>query len=168
MLFIFCGLPGTGKTTVANFIAKKLNATMISTDHIRKKIFEKPTYQDWEKELVYKVMCLLGEHLSKTQICILDAVFPKEQHRDAVKEMGKRNKIPVYFVEFVCDENTIFKRIANKKRVLSDADYQIYLKLKKEYEPIKFEHIIIDTTAGMDEAVTALEKELESRGILRS
>lgn len=168
MLFVFCGLPGTGKTTVAKIIAKKLNATIISTDYIRKKIFEKPAYQDWEKELVYKVMYLLAEHISKTQTCILDAVFAKEQHRDVVKEMAIKNRVPIYFVEFVCDDEVVVKRIANKRRALSDADYQIYLKLKKEYEPIKFDHIIIDTSDGTDVAAIKLEEELKSIGILKS
>lgn len=168
MLFVFCGLPGTGKTTVANIIARKLNASIISTDYIRKKLFENPTYQNWEKGLVYRVMYLLAEHLSKTETCILDAVFTKEQHRNIAKEIARKNKVPVHFVEFVCNEEVIFKRIVEKRRGLSDADYQIYLKLKKEYEPIKFDHILVDTTDGIEAAADRLVKELESRGIIKS
>lgn len=167
MLFVFCGLPGTGKTSVANSIAKKMNASVISTDYVRKKLFETPTYKNWEKALVYRVMYLLAEHLSKTDTCILDAVFTKEQHRNIAKEIARRNKVPIYFVEFVCDEEVVFKRIAGKRRVLSDADYQIYLKLKKEYEPINFDHITIDTTDGIDTAAVRLEEELKSRGIIK-
>ncbi|MDI6806284.1 MAG: AAA family ATPase [Candidatus Aenigmarchaeota archaeon] len=168
MLLVFCGLPGTGKTTVANIVAKKLGGVVISTDYIRKKLFKKPTYQDWEKELVYKAMCLLAEYLSKINICILDATFTKEQYRNAIKEVAKRNKVPIYFIEFVCNEKTILQRIAGKKRKLSDADYRMHLKLKEEYEPIKFKHLVIDTSKGTNTAAMRLEEELKSLGIIKS
>ena len=167
MLFVFCGLPGTGKTTVAKIIAKKLDASVISTDYIRKKMFENPTYRNWEKSLIYKMMYLLAEHLSKTETCILDAVFTKEQHRNIAKEIARRNKVPIHFVEFVCDGDVIFKRISGKRKGFSDADYQIYEKLKKEFEPMKFNHIIVDTTHGMEQAAVVLEEELKFRGIVK-
>lgn len=167
MLLVFCGLPGTGKTTVANIIAKKFGIVVISTDYIRKRIFEKPTYQKFEKEIIYKVMLLLAEHLSKSGTCILDAVFTKGKNRNAVKEMAKKNDTQVCFIEFVCDEDIIFKRIAGKKRKLSDADYGIYLKLKKEYEPIEFEHIVVDTSGGMEAASLLVEDELKPLGIFK-
>jgi len=44
MLIVVTGLPGTGKTTIAESLAKEVDAVVFSTDKIRKMIFEKPVY----------------------------------------------------------------------------------------------------------------------------
>ncbi|HDH91341.1 MAG TPA: hypothetical protein ENF38_00140, partial [Candidatus Aenigmarchaeota archaeon] len=35
MLIVVCGLPGTGKSTIARYLSKKLDAIILSTDRIR-------------------------------------------------------------------------------------------------------------------------------------
>jgi len=43
MIIIVCGLPATGKTVTANRIAEQLSSEILSTDKIRKEIFEQGT-----------------------------------------------------------------------------------------------------------------------------
>ena len=38
MIVIFCGLPGTGKTTLAKELAPLIDAVVLSTDKIRKQL----------------------------------------------------------------------------------------------------------------------------------
>ena len=46
---IICGLPGVGKTTLAEDLAPLINAVVLSTDRIRKELILKPTYKKQEK-----------------------------------------------------------------------------------------------------------------------
>jgi len=169
MIIVICGLPGTGKSTLANILSKKINATILRTDEIRKKLFKNPTYSEEEKKLIYRIMLMTANYFAKGKIpCILDATFSKEESRREISLIAEKNKVPIHFIECICDENIVRKRIGNKKRNLSDANWEIYLKIKKEYEPIKFEHTIIDTSDGIGVAFKKLEEKLKFRGIFRS
>ena len=58
LILLFCGLPGVGKTSLANELAPLINAVVLSTDKIRKKLISNPTYTKEEKELIYDVIRL--------------------------------------------------------------------------------------------------------------
>jgi hypothetical protein len=158
MLIVVYGLPGTGKSTIANIIAKKVNGIVLNTDVIRKKLFLRPTYERWEKTLVYKVMYLLTDYLLKTKSnCILDAVFTKELHKKVAKELAENNKTSIYFIECICDESVIRQRMERraKSKGISDANFDVYLELKKEREPTRMKHFILDTTDDIAEVTNA-------------
>lgn len=170
MLLVVFGLPSVGKSTVAKLLARKVNGIVINTDVIRKKLFKKPTYEKWEKELVYKAIFLLADYLLKAnQTVILDAVFPKEEYRKEAIEIAKSNRQKIYFIECRCKEKIIRERLKDRfrKRVVSDANYEIYLKLKKEWEPIKLKHFVIDTSSGTKKAVQKLIEKLKLLGIVK-
>jgi len=54
MIIVICGLPGTGKTTIAKKLAPIINAIVLSTDKIRKELISNPTYRREERELIFK------------------------------------------------------------------------------------------------------------------
>ena len=88
MIIVICGLPGTGKTFLANNLSSYVNATVLSTDKIRKELFEKPSYTPWERTLIYDVLFLLAKYLHSSGIsCILDGTFNMENSRSEVKEI---------------------------------------------------------------------------------
>ena len=88
MIIVICGLPGTGKTFLANKLSSYVNATVLSTDKIRKELFEKPSYTPWERTLIYDVLFLLAKYLHSSGIsCILDGTFNMEKSRSEVKEI---------------------------------------------------------------------------------
>ena len=168
MLIVISGLPGTGKSTIADILSEKIRAPVLRTDEIRKKLIEKPTYSEDERELVYRVMFIVAEYLVKQGVpCILDATFNKEERRRKVVELAERNNVPIYFIECICDEEVVKERLKGDKRFSSDADWEVYLKLKREFEPIMQDHIIIDTTRGSVEAADILIEKLKLLGVIK-
>jgi predicted kinase len=146
LIVIVCGLPGTGKTTIANDLAPIINAVVLSTDKIRKELISKPTYTRQENKLVYNVLLLVAKYLHNEGInCILDATFNTERSRREVREKLKLSSDQISIVECVCPENIIISRLKNRKNNYSDADISVYRKMKQIYEPVKGKHIIINT-----------------------
>ena len=147
MIIIICGLPGIGKTKVAKNLAPLVNAVILSTDKIRKELLSRPMYGWREKRLIYDVMILMAKYLDKVGInCILDATFTRELSRHAVKEkLGLGNK-DFHIIECICPEDIVILRLRQRKHDYSDANFSVYNKMKKIYEPVKEEHITIDTS----------------------
>jgi predicted kinase len=124
-----------------------MSAVILSTDKIRKELIPKPTYRWQERRLVYDVLMLLAKYLHNAGVnCILDATFNTENSR---KELTRKLALtPDQFsiVECICSEDVITSRLKNRANDYSDADIFIYRKMKKIYEPVRGEHIIVDTS----------------------
>jgi predicted kinase len=147
LIIIICGLPGTGKTTLAKNLAPLMSAVVLSTDKIRKELISKPTYIKQERKLIYKVLLLVTKYLHSVGInCILDATFNTESSRKEVSEKLNLSSDQICMIECTCPENIIISRLKNRKNDYSDADISIYRKMKQIYEPVKGEHIIVNTS----------------------
>lgn len=169
MLILVRGLPGSGKTKIAEEISKRLNALLLSTDRIRKKIFKKPKYKESEKWLIYRIMFLLTDEFLKNKISvILDAVFSKQFSIIQAKKIAKKNKTAFKIIEVRCQEDILLKRIGEriKKGDLSDADKRIYFKIKKEFKPIKEKHVIINNSEGFKKTKEKIKKFLKVPGVI--
>ena len=151
MFVLFCGLPGVGKTSLANELAPLINAIVLSTDKIRKELISKPTYTKEEKRLIYDVMLLVARYLHDAAgiNCILDATFNTEKsRRTAIEKLVNVSSDQIYIVECICPEDVVITRLKARKGDYSDADIDIYRKMKQLYEPVKQreKHIVIDTS----------------------
>jgi hypothetical protein len=162
-LILVCGLPGTGKTTVAEAIAAKTKAYVLSTDVIRKEIIDKPEYSEKEKELVYNLIFGMAQQmLGSSKSVLVDGTFYRKDLRDNVREIADAMKSEFIVVEVVCDESVIRKRLDRRCKTCctSDADFSVYQKLKKSFEPIKEKHFTIDTSSEWKKEIDALIKKL--------
>jgi hypothetical protein len=146
LIVIVCGLPGVGKTTIAKHLASLINAVVLSTDKIRKELISNPTYKKQEKKLIYNVLLMIAKYLHQAGInCILDATFNTENSRKEVRKKLGLYQEQICIVECICPEDIVISRLKDRKKDYSDADISIYKKMKRIYEPIKGEHIILDT-----------------------
>lgn len=171
MLILICGLPGSGKTKISKEISKNIKGSILRTDKIRKKLFSKPTYAPSEKDLVYQVMFLIADELLKNNInVVLDAVFPKRDLREKARALARKNKTPFYLIEVRCQEEILLLRIdkRSKRKGLSDADRNVYFETKKEFQPIKKKHIIIDNSYGPQKTQQEIKKILKTLRISTS
>jgi predicted kinase len=153
-------LPGVGKTSLARELAPLINAVVLSTDKLRKELIPNPTYTKEEKELIYDVMLLVARYLHNAAgvNCILDATFNTEKSREnARKKLGNISPDQIYIIECSCPEDIIISRLKARKGDYSDADVDIYRKMKQVYEPVKDKqrHIIADTSR--DPELNAIE-----------
>jgi predicted kinase len=147
IIIIMCGLPGVGKTTIARQLAPLINGVVLSTDKIRKEIFPKPTYGRRERKLIYDILILLAKYLCNSNVnCILDATFSIEKSRQEIRnKLGLCSK-KIRIIECVCPEDIVIARLNVRKYDFSDADISVYKNMKRIYEPVKEEHVTVDTS----------------------
>lgn len=146
MIVIVFGLPGSGKSYFAGRLADQLGAQPLSTDVLRKELFLTPEYTEEEKEKVYNELLRLMKTLSEhNDVVVLDGTFYKAGIRDKFAQGAKEKGEAVRFIEIEADEGTIEERL-NEERSDSDADYDVYLKIKEEFEPMQDEHLILHST----------------------
>jgi predicted kinase len=165
MIIIICGLPGVGKTTLAKELAPLVNAVLLSTDKIRKELFSRPTYGRGERKLIYDVMILIAKYLHKAGInCILDATFTRESSRlEIKKKLGLASK-DFHIIECICPEDIVILRLRQRKHDYSDADFSVYEKMKRIYEPVNEEHITIDTSTLSNKDIRSIAEKILEKG----
>src|SRR6476646_10481426 len=76
--------------------------------------------------------------------------FSKEIARQEVRDILGLDRDQFRIIECNCPEDIVMTRLKQRKNDFSDADYSIYKMMKRIYEPIKEEHIKIDTQSLSD------------------
>jgi predicted kinase len=180
-LVMLCGLPGTGKTTLARQLAQRLPAVMIEADRLRQMLFAPPTYSAEESRRVH-TLChfLIGWYLQHTdhqgQVCrrnvIYDATNLYEYHRELVYQLAERKGAQLMIVEMVARDEAIRGRLAPRgcgtlpqpeRKDYSDADWEVYLRMRQRAEPIRHEHMTLDTSDGdLDRAINLILAAIET------
>ncbi len=146
MIIIVFGLPGSGKSYFASRLAKRLEATYVSSDVVRKQLFTVRKYTGEEKMKVYDMMNKeMKEAIQRGKNIVLDATFYKENIRNKFKETAEAFKEKILFIEVWADQKIILKRLS-MKREYSEAGFSIHLDIKKVFEPLESEHLILQST----------------------
>ena len=141
---MFC-LPGSAKSHFASWFANLVDADYISSDRLRKEIHIAGNYSDQEKMTVYNEMLeQMKTSLRKNSNLVIDATFYKEGIRKKfMQEAGGAGDI--VFIEVRADETTISERL-KRKRAFSEADFEVYKKIKDQFEPMEQPHLVLQST----------------------
>lgn len=159
-LVVVCGLPGVGKSTVASWIADRLDAAYFRTDEIRKELFPEPAYTRAETETVYETLVERGRAaLARGENAVLDGTFKRRRHRLEPVEVARELAVTFRLVKVEAAESVVRDRIRDRTEDVSDADVSVHEQFREEFEPIDIDHEVLDNSAQF--AVT--ERELERR-----
>ena len=85
------GLPGSGKSVVANSLREKLQrhnikAQILSSDTLRKAVTPEPTYTEEERDIFYNALVLVAQHLTENGInVIIDATGNRRRYRQSAR-----------------------------------------------------------------------------------
>lgn len=150
-LVIVGGVPGAGKSTVAELIADRLGAERLRSDEIRKELFDRPTYADRETERVYETLRdRAADRLAEGQSVVLDATFADRAHRRAVAELAASAGATVRTVRVACEQSVLEERIARREGI-SDADTSVSRAIRESFDPIERPHEEIDNSGPLAE-----------------
>lgn len=114
-LILFCGLLGTGKTTLSDYYSKKLpEYVKIDRDEVRRilgiKVFDRKD-TDAVNEYTYSKA---REIIKDGRGVMLDSAYKSKEARGKVYLIAKEMNIPVLVIECVCKPETAVKRISSR------------------------------------------------------
>jgi predicted kinase len=157
-LVMLCGLPGTGKSTLARRLARRLPAVVVESDLVRHTLFAPPNYTGEESQRVHKVCHILIEwYLRHYYHVVYDATNLYEFHRKLVYRLVARSGARLVVAEITASDEVVRQRLAPRCRREetprapedhSDADWQVYLRMRRRAEPIAHKHTTVDTSDG--------------------
>ncbi len=146
-LIIICGLPGTGKSTIAAKLIEGLtDYVLVDQNAIRRKLGYKIMPQRFDLAL-RTIDRQLAKVLQGGQGAIFDSVNRYTFRRQQIYGVASCCGMRVVTLEVVCPEEVAKSRMSKRKRpkgdkLVSDPKYpRVYDKLKKEWEPVEMDFL---------------------------
>ena len=167
MLIIFGGLPGTGKTAIAQQLARELGAVYLRIDSMEQAIRDCGVVSKSLDDAGYRVGYAVAEdNLRLGKTVVADSVNPLRLTRDAWISVADRARAKAIEVEVTCSDpaqhrNRVETRSADIKGLKLPTWQEV---VSREYEPWGRDHIIVDTTsesvaANVNELLKAIQRQ---------
>lgn len=148
VLIAMTGLSGTGKSSVAQRLARALGLRLFSSDVVRKELVgvKGAAPSGWGEgiyasDLTEATYARLGEFASEAlgsgAGVVLDATFRNAAQRLALANVARRHGVPLAFIEVTCDEEVVARRLAERVRrgdSVSDATIETYRRQRQQWE----------------------------------
>lgn len=163
-IYVICGLPGSGKSTIAEIVSRFKKGVQIKSDVERRILFNMDLnshyYNDFEKgfysplatQKTYNRMHTLAEMLIKNnKTVVLDATYSKKELVKEIIEVAERRRVPLKIICCTTTDEIAKERIEKKKHSSeSDAYWEVYLKMKSKFVPPE-NAILLDTSGAVKE-----------------
>ena len=156
MLIAMAGLPGTGKSTLAQNLADACSGIVLNKDVIRAALFpialiEYSTRQDdFCMSILFQVASYMLRNDPSLYVILDGRTFSRKYQVAALDELAEELKTPLKIIECICSDETVRKRLEEKvtmgaKHLAGNRDYQLYLTIKARFEPICEPKLVVNT-----------------------
>jgi predicted kinase len=157
-LIIFTGLPGSGKSMLAEGLSRTLSTPVFSVDPIEAAMWRGGLARAQTGIAAYDVATALAdEHLRLGHSVIVDAVNPVEAPRAAGRNHAPQNSAAVKIIECVCANEAVHRqRIEASVRNMDgmpDIKWARVLERRAEYEAWTDERLTLDTSVAAPQSL---------------
>jgi len=162
-IVMMSGLSGSGKSTTARKLSKRLNAIHIRSDAVRKHLAHVPLYEPGGEEIytlemtekTYQRLLELGLLLAKQGFwVILDAKYDQQEQRGAVIETCNSYQLPLQIIECTAPMDILQERLQHRQGDIADATADLLTSQRAKAQPFTDDEknylTTIDTTQNID------------------
>jgi predicted kinase len=174
-VWVFCGLPGSGKSAISSELAEALDIVSINSDVVRKKMFglrlresvpgpvDQGIYRTEASQRVYdRLLSSARAELQKGRSVILDATYSASNNRQKVLRLAHDSGAHILFVECRAPEAVLHNRLRQREHIpsVSDARVAHFDTLKSRFDPLTEvparHHLWLDTTEPPEDCLNTL------------
>ena len=138
MIILFCGIPGSGKTTIADALARRLSALggvkVLSSDHLKP-----PVYR--------RIFSILGTQRGEEEFLVVDATFYKNDWREKIATIAAGERVVTVYLD--CPREVALAR--NRERRPNIAERALHI-VYHRMEPPDAPDLKIDTASVTPES----------------
>jgi predicted kinase len=165
VLVVMTGLPGTGKSAVAEAVARALPAPVFSVDPLEAVLLRAGIDREHRSDYAaYDLAAALAEsQLRLGQSAVVDAVNALERLRRWFLGLAEPVGAPAVLIETICSDPLLHRaRFENRDGAIDgwvyEPTWQDVERRKLEYEPSSLERLVLDAVEPREEnARTAIE-----------
>ena len=159
------GLPGTGKSYFSGKLAERLPFVILESDALRKALFPLLTYSPQESSRLFQACHQLIEKLLKRGVpVILDATNLSERYREHLYSIAEHLDARLVLVRVEAPPEVVHERLKARTENSdgsSDADWEVYKKMKSRVQKINRNHYAVDTSRDITPALDKIVREIK-------
>jgi predicted kinase len=150
MFIVLAGLPGSGKSTIAQRLASEIKATYLRVDSIEQAIRSSsilPLNKDMGPAGYMAVCRVAADNLRLGNSVIADSVNPLGSTRAAYREIAERLGVRFVEVEIICSDLAVHRhRIETRRSTVEGLVLPTWKEVEtRQYEAWDHPHLHIDT-----------------------
>ena len=153
------GFSGSGKSTVAYWLAQQIGAIHIRSDALCKQMSgitldqrgHDLLYSQENTERTYDRMLEMLDDLSSQGLSmVLDVTFGKREFCEKLSNWSEQKNVDLKFLQYTAPESVLIQRLRNRKHDVSDATEDLLPIQQRSFEPVttaeQLSLISLDTT----------------------
>jgi predicted kinase len=167
---LFTGLPGTGKSTLANALQQRMDAATLNKDLVRSVLFpgSLTDYTQEQDDVCMGAMIDAAVYLTKRQrveyIFFDGRTFSRSAHIEQVLRAAGRAGVRWRILHLFCADEVAEARLSrgDPAHPARNRDVSLYRRVKQDFEPIRYAKLDVDTTHGIEKLLDSAEAYLRS------
>jgi predicted kinase len=167
-LIAFSGIPGTGKSVLAEMAARELGIALVSKDIVEATLWRNGVGREQRSGwIAYELLTALAEaQLMASGAVIIDSVAPKESVRGQWRDMAERSGAVFQVIECVCSDAALHRqRLSVRERGIPgwyELTWDEIERVGASYEPWTDQRLVLDAVQPLEDNARTMLRFLDA------